>query len=558
MRARVVAVSLLLLPSLLYAQWQDDGVPLCTATASQQATAAVADGAGGAFVVWTDARNGAGDIYAQRVDAAGNPLWTVDGIAVCAASQDQSAPVIIADGTGGVIIAWHDWRNQATLNQDLYVQRLNGSGVAQWAANGVVLASAAAGQHYPRMLSDGAGGAIAAWLDFRNSSLNGETFATRLTSTGTLPDGVGGVDVSTATGGKTPWSILSFNGGALIAMIDTRNGAPDIYVARFTSAGAVLDPTGIPICVLGGDQQYPMTITDGAGGAIIAWSDIARNGEIFAQRINSTGVIQWTLNGVAVGADILSSVSQQPQMVSDGVGGAILSWVHYDGADPNVYAQRINASGAKQWGTNSLPVCTASEDQTILAIAPDNAGGAVLGWGDRRNLALGYDIFAQRVYSNGTVAWLANGVVVCDDSADQPQFTLVPDLDGGAIFAWTDRRPFFQSDIYAHRLTAGGNIPTAIGDTPTVARLGQNYPNPFNPETSIPFSLARAGRVRLRVYEVDGRFVATLLDENRSAGEHVARWDGRDARGRASASGVYFARLEANGTHETRKIALLK
>jgi flagellar hook assembly protein FlgD len=64
--------------------------------------------------------------------------------------------------------------------------------------------------------------------------------------------------------------------------------------------------------------------------------------------------------------------------------------------------------------------------------------------------------------------------------------------------------------------------------------------------------------VSLAVYDVNGHFVATLLDENRDAGQHAARWDGRDARGRASSSGVYFVRLEANGSTETRKMVLLK
>jgi hypothetical protein len=99
---------------------------------------------------------------------------------------------------------------------------------------------------------------------------------------------------------------------------------------------------------------------------------------------------------------------------------------------------------------------------------------------------------------------------------------------------------------------------TGIGDTPLATQLGPNYPNPFNPETSIPFVLGRDGRVTLRIFDVNGRFVATLLDENRGAGQHVARWDGRDARGRASSSGVYFVRLDANTMTATRKIVLLK
>jgi len=100
--------------------------------------------------------------------------------------------------------------------------------------------------------------------------------------------------------------------------------------------------------------------------------------------------------------------------------------------------------------------------------------------------------------------------------------------------------------------------PTPVGDSPRATALGANYPNPFNPETSIPFSLASAGRVSLKIYDVSGRSVAQTIDHKPPPCEHVARWDGRDARGRASSSGVYFARLEANGTTETKKIALIK
>lgn len=116
--------------------------------------------------------------------------------------------------------------------------------------------------------------------------------------------------------------------------------------------------------------------------------------------------------------------------------------------------------------------------------------------------------------------------------------------------------PFDIEEVILYCPTGG--CETAVGDTPAAARLGQNYPNPFNPETSIPFSLASGGRVSLKVYDVSGRLVATLLDENRGAGEHVARWDGRDARGRASSSGVYFARLAFGGETQTRKLVLLK
>lgn len=102
-------------------------------------------------------------------------------------------------------------------------------------------------------------------------------------------------------------------------------------------------------------------------------------------------------------------------------------------------------------------------------------------------------------------------------------------------------------------------IQTGVPESPeAVASLGQNYPNPFNPVTTVPFSLARAERVRLRVYDTAGRFVRLLLDEARDAGPATVVWNGRDAAGREVPSGVYFVRLETGNYAETRKLVLLK
>jgi len=75
--------------------------------------------------------------------------------------------------------------------------------------------------------------------------------------------------------------------------------------------------------------------------------------------------------------------------------------------------------------------------------------------------------------------------------------------------------------------------------------LLQNVPNPFQPSTSIEFGVPTAGRVSLRIFDTAGRLVRTLLDEKREPGRYREAWDGRDASGRAAASGVYFYRLQA-------------
>jgi flagellar hook assembly protein FlgD len=88
--------------------------------------------------------------------------------------------------------------------------------------------------------------------------------------------------------------------------------------------------------------------------------------------------------------------------------------------------------------------------------------------------------------------------------------------------------------------------------------LSQNYPNPFNPATSIEFSLGRSGYTSLKVYNILGQEVKTIVNGQWTAGFHRVTWDGKDHRGLAVSSGIYFYRLQSNGIIETKKMLLMK
>jgi hypothetical protein len=88
--------------------------------------------------------------------------------------------------------------------------------------------------------------------------------------------------------------------------------------------------------------------------------------------------------------------------------------------------------------------------------------------------------------------------------------------------------------------------------------LRQNYPNPFNPVTNISFSLPQKERVLLKIYDIKGRLVKTLLDDYMSTGNHTVQWNGLNDRNRSVSSGVYFYRIEAGKHSEVRKAVLLK
>jgi len=103
---------------------------------------------------------------------------------------------------------------------------------------------------------------------------------------------------------------------------------------------------------------------------------------------------------------------------------------------------------------------------------------------------------------------------------------------------------------------------TGISDDETLPRelaLRGNFPNPFNPATVIRYELPADARVSLRIYDVAGRLVHTLVDDViQEGGYRSAAWDGRDGQGRRVASGVYFYKLEANGKALRKKMILVK
>jgi flagellar hook assembly protein FlgD len=88
--------------------------------------------------------------------------------------------------------------------------------------------------------------------------------------------------------------------------------------------------------------------------------------------------------------------------------------------------------------------------------------------------------------------------------------------------------------------------------------LHQNYPNPFNSSTVISFGLEQPGDVQLKIFDLIGREVTTLVDRALPAGRHSYVWDGKTSDGSETASGVYFYRLTTAGAEKTEKMVYLK
>ncbi|MBK6832482.1 MAG: hypothetical protein IPG92_17900, partial [Flavobacteriales bacterium] len=209
-----------------------------------------------------------------------------------------------------------------------------------------------------------------------------------------------------------------------------------------------------------GQQQLPRIIGDGAGGAIMVWTD-GRNGtdyNIFAQRIDANGSVQWTLDGIPICAAPFNQ--EYPVIASDGAGGAMITWQdRRNGAGADIYAQHVDASGLVQWTADGIAICTAASDQWSPEIIGDGAGTAIITWEDNRSGA-GLDIYAQRLNSSGAILWMANGVPICSAIDSQRYPVVVGDGTGGAIVTWedwqSDRRGYFSSSEWMLPVTLNG------------------------------------------------------------------------------------------------------
>ena len=646
--ATLIALSaVMIISSTVHAAWVADGIPVCLPIGQQDQPVVAPDGAGGVFVVWRDSRTVVNtDIYVQHIDADGNILLLNEGMPVCTAANLQSTPLIVPDGAGGAIVAWQDFRSGST--GDIYAQRIDSFGFIQWTADGVKVCAGQTGLILKEMIPDGAGGAIIAWHDRRDFT-NG-VFAQRVGPTGTMMWTNNGVVVSSESGHQQNPSLASDGaGGAIIAWEDARNGLNDIYAQRIDGTGtAMWAANGIIVCDAADTQISPRVIGDGANGAIIAWSD-QRNTVmfgIFVQRLDGSGSPLWTANGL-----VISSVMNDQiycRIVPVGSDEAIIMWEDGRNAtDYDIYAQKIDLTGAAAWTSHGIPICMAAGNQTRLRLVPDNEGGAVAVWEDKRNGATDVDIYAQRIYSDGSIHWSVNGEAVCNATGSQAVPVIVTDGWNGAHIAWKDPRSG-TAYVYAQRIDGAGNtvvatmlqsfaaawsdggiridwtlseidddagfvvsraagapgdfarIPSeqitreglsfsfvdtgcepgttyyyrvevssgtdrmllfetgAVETPPAELALGQNHPNPFNPSTTIRYQVPERCRVTLDVYSVGGDLVARLYEGYRERGAYTASWNGCDAKGAQMSSGVYLYRLRAGKETLSRKMILLR
>ncbi len=285
-----------------------------------------------------------------------------------------------------------------------------------------------------------------------------------------------------ATNGRTS-SCSAVNGDFILyAWSDCRTGDNDIYAQLYNEEGQPQwAENGLLIARGAGSRQespYVMAASDGTW--IITWVDfrndsqILERSDIFAQKVTSAGDIQWPENspdygGVAVTVTE-NATEMYPCAFDDGDGGAMVIWVTDRNLDSDLYAMHILADGTPDgnWTLNGNPFADGDQDQGEIwtqsySAVPDGNGGIIAGWVDTRDINE-YDIYMNRISTEGELAWGASSGVALDTDVDYARWIrAVPDGAGGAYFSWNgevaidDEQLSVAAVLRIAHVTADGN-----------------------------------------------------------------------------------------------------
>jgi len=376
----------------------------------------VEDGSGGAVIAWRtylsnpDLKSPSGEqvqpvTHVIKVDSQGSILWQEEVNVV------DSAERMISDGAGGAIIACDDYSSRC-----LYLQKVDAEGSFPWGEDGVSIHCEEYQNDSLRLASDGSGGAIVIWQESRAETTS-RILAQRVNSEGSLSWGQGGVVLYTTDKEISQIEVIDDSSGGAITVWNQSNwGWPKLYdicAQRVDADGNVMwQSKDSPVFIKSQVEHAadPSLVSDDEGNAIVCWESDA---SIYAQKLDSSGEIMWLGDGIQVWQDEDNHwLHLASNVESDGSGGAIIAWCFMESESRRLLrAQRLDADGRRLWSDEGVPVSDDTKVHPFLVImSQDGLGGALITWGDGRDVYTVEKSYVQRIDSEGNRLWGDGGI----------------------------------------------------------------------------------------------------------------------------------------------------
>ena len=530
-----------------------DGIPIVTLPFNQQeARVAVSLNSGtqdGCIVAWEDMRvnNDRKEVYVQKVNPQGSVLWGSNGLKVCGdadasgTGNTRDGVRLVTDMAGGLVCSWEDTRDSDNdlSNCDLYAARVLSNGTlagGTWGgACGRIVANGTLAQNQPLLRTD-AGADISVFYDdwrtgsqtirynkidiasgnlayalgadsvmvggLDNDAMDPQVAAmanarcgvvwkdNRTTGAGSLyyqivdslghmqkqingdtlvPDNSGGIQISQ----ENQQVCSDGSGGFFVSFEDNRTGTKRIRLTRVNSLGDLACSRAAEIVYQddqSSDQLHAFCAPDGVGGCYVAWSNYNLDFliDVWVQRLDANCHPVWPQ---AVRLTNTQDDDIMFGLVSNPDTSCIAVWKSGPFGDNNISTAKVRADGSVAFNDT---VCSATNDQNNPAVVADGQGGAYYAWGDKRLDYRDWDIYAQHLDTHGAEVWLHNGIPVIIDTLLQDKPALALDGENNLTVVWQDFRDAVSLDLWGQKISpSGSRLWPTLGRPICVARGDQ-------------------------------------------------------------------------------------
>ena len=457
-----IILSLLLFITVIPAQWSTDpAAPQSLGSGVQAQLTATSDG--GVYVAWLSDGNNY-QVYLQRLNSSGEPQWDDDGMVV--SNNDNASWIAVyhlnlaVDSEDNAIITTVDQRTGDTW--EVYAYKIAPDGSMLWGVDGVALTASSVSNMSPRLTVLPDNSVVVTWTHDNNSVL-----FQRISSTGALLWGTGIlIEDDDAIAVLSPKPIVTVEGDVLIQWIRQSGAYPwapdsELYLQKYDLDG---NPQWINPIVVVGPVQFPMgnwqqqSVADAENGSFSGWTEMSGNVQnAGVQHITEFGALSWT-GGVDLSTNS-SNFRIAPQLtVAEDTQELMAVWGEATGTQfqHGVYAQRLDNSGNRLWGSNGTAVVPLNSDYVYLDLSIAGFGEELITTYIQQLDYTNNDIYAARLDANGDYVWTGETVAVTNSG--NPKSDMMIAKGPGCLFiAWTE-----DGSIYTHCLLEDGTLGAPI------------------------------------------------------------------------------------------------
>lgn len=504
-----------------------------TGTANDYAKAITYDAAGNVYVTGSANNNYMTIKYSPQGDTLWKALYNGP------ANDDDTPSAIFVDAAGNVYITGSSFGNSsetdyATIKYDangtqLWVQRYNGTNNDNDAAIGIVVDSQ--GNVYAGGWSSGSNGStdyvivkysaagLQLWSKSYNSPDNGNEFMNAM-----VMDAAGNIYATGRSRGAVndDYATVKYSPSGTL-----------LWSARYEGSGV--------------DEAIGLTVDQQGNVIVTGYATTAATGKDYTTiKYNNAGIQQWIKKYNRTGTTQDEAVG----IVSDNTGNIyITGFCTGSGTSTFDYITlKYNSNGDQQW-VKTFNSGLVGVDDKASSIDIDQTGNIYV-TGSTISSGSDFDFGTVKYSPSGEVLWsiLYENILAVDDKA-----VMVKADNNGNVYVTGTSSGFSGIDFLTVKYSQPIGITPISTEVPEGFELGQNYPNPFNPKTNVRIQMPKSGFVKLAVFDITGKEVSVLVNENLGAGIYNVDFDASHL-----SSGTYFYRIAAGNFSEVKKMILVK